>query len=350
MHQLILIADEEILRALLVKGEAHVNEVVRLVKRNKRTVIKRLERMEEHGLVASEHVGKKKIYRLTEKGRDICSVLRIKAEAGAIGLEWAEEKMARGWRVRVLEELTGLSNHRKWLFAWNPETGECDLAAVFGVRSLMGKPNAPRYVAQLVDRKKSPDRPLKHAELFEFLKENVKDWGSEENIKRALKSFWDPRNFNTYICAFAPEEIRFGFPQEIGHFSTLMFVGFGFQEHFPFIPRMTIVAGTFNLSENLAVQLEYDMNLMMLYIFSWLVAKEAIAPGSVPEETLDKAKVSTFDLRIGVACKNIADGKCKKMGIRCVAKTNGSINFSWCPILLEEAKQVEVTYSMKDAT
>jgi hypothetical protein len=314
-------------------------------KYSRATINKYLGELFTDGMVTRQ--GRRGPYQLTEKGLDHLTCQRIREEAGFIGLDWADDKTRRGFKVRLLSDLTNLPQHKRWLFAWNPQTGECDLAAIFGVRSLISKKGAPRYYAQLVDREKSPDKPLKKAELFDFLRENVVDWGNEADIKKALRQFWNLENFNAYLCAFVPEEINFGFPAEIGHFSCLMFVGFGYQKHFPFIPQMPIVAGGFNLSENLAVQLNYYVNLMMMHIWAWLTAKKLTNPTSVSDETLELAKASTFDAKIGIVCKNRENGKCKRTNTECVAKTDGKLDFSRCPILLEETKQVEIKYSEK---
>jgi len=350
MHQFNpLVCDETILEALL-RARMGVNELARNLHRNKRTVIRHLKRMESYGYVVSRRVGKRKIYELTELGRDACAYFRIKRDVGYIGLEWAKSKAERGFKVRFLSDLTGLSQHKRWLFAWNPKTGECDLAAIFGVRSLMNKKGeGPRYLAQYVDRKKSPDKPLKSAELFEYLKQNVKDWSDEGLIQKALKAFWNTENFNAYFCVFMPEEVGFGFPTEIGHFGSLLFIGFGYQQDFPFIPQMDIVVGGFNLSENLKVQIKYQINLMMMYIYSWLVAKKVIDPASIPDETIELAGASMVKFHTRIACKNGQDGKCSKMGIRCLAQTEKGLDFSKCPILVEEVKQVEIFYKIKNA-
>jgi len=331
--------DESILEALF-NGEKWFNELARVLKMNKATLSRRLEFMERNGFVSRRKMGRKTIYTLTPLGIDACSYFKIKRETGFVGLEWAESKLASGYKVRLLSDLTGLVQHKRWLFAWNPETGDCDLAAIFGVRSLKSKGDAPRYLAQLVDREKSPDKPLKSAELFEYLESNVEDWNDEQAIAKTLKSFWSLENFNVYLCAFVPEEVNMGFPNEIGHFSGLMFVGFGYQEGFPFIPQMSIMVGGFNLSKNLKVLLEYKVDLNTFYNYCRLLAKNVIIPGSIHEEDLMKCYTSAFKVDTLLACKNAQKRKCKKMDITCVAISDDRLIFSKCPILAEEAKQV----------
>lgn len=336
-----LVCDEKILEALL-SASMSVNELARRLHRNKRTVIRHLRTMERYGYVISRRVGKKKEYELTELGRDACAYFRIKRDAGYIGLEWAKSKAERGFKVRFLSDLTGLSQHERWLFAWNPKTGECDLAAIFGVRSLKSK-EGPRYLAQLVDLEKSPDKPLKSAELFEYLEANIKDWNDEKAIAENLKSFWSLENFNAYMCVFVPEEgISFGFPTEIGHFSSLMFVGFGHQKCFPFIPKMQLMVGSFNISENLRVYLKYHVNLQLMLNYCRVIAKHVVTHDLVPPEELAKIQEPAFEVQPGVACINITgkDRKCKKMGVKCIAISDQGIKFSKCPILTEDIKSL----------
>jgi predicted transcriptional regulator len=331
--------DESILEALF-NGEKWFNELARVLKMNKVTLSRKLRLMERNGFVSRRKMGRKIVYHLTPLGIDACSYFKIKRETGFVGLEWAEGKLASGYKVRLLSDLTGLAQHKRWLFAWNPETGNCDLAAIFGVRSLKSKEGGPRYLAQLVDREKSPDKPLKSAEIFEYFESKVEDWNDEQAIAKTLKSFWSLENFNAYLCAFVPEEVTMGFPNEIGHFSGLMLVGFGYQECFPFIPQMSIMAGGFNFSKNLKVLLEYNVDLNTLYNYCWLLAKSATIPGSIHEEDLMKCYTSAFKVHTLLACKNEQNGKCKKMDITCVAISDQGIVFSKCPILAEEAKQV----------
>lgn len=342
MHQFNpLVCDEKILEVLL-SASMGVNELARNLHRNKRTVMRHLKRMESYGYVVSRRAGKKKIYELTELGRDACAHFRIKRDAGYIGLEWAENKTKLGFKVRLLSDLTGLPQHKRWLFAWNPKTGECDMAAIFGVRSLKSKRGGPRYLAQMVDLEKSPDRPIKSAELFEYLEANIKDWKDEAAIAKTLKSFWSLENFNAYLCVFVPEEIGFGFPIEIGHFSSLMFVGFGHQQCFPFIPKMQLVVGSFKISENIRVNLEYLVNLQLMLNYCRVVAKKTVAHDFVSPEEWAKIQVPAFEVKTKFICINSTgkDRKCKKMGLKCVAISDQVFELSKCPILTEDMKRL----------
>lgn len=338
---------EEILRALL-DGPLCKNDVLRRVTKEgaRNTLWKELSTLEADGYIEANKQGKKILVSLTEKGRNECARSRIAKEAGFSGIEWANQYWEKGYNVRFLSDLTGLEGHDKWLFAWNPQTRDADLAAIYGVRSVKSNQGGPRYQAQFVDREKSPNKPVRDAELFSYINEKCIDW-SEDSISEVLKSFWDQNNFNAYICVLFPQEtIRFGFPQELGSFGSIAFVGFDYQKQFPFIPKMSLGMGGFNLSENLKISTSYDVDLMALYTFSWLFAKDSIEPLSIDPEQLNlwyrKTWLNAFHANVGLGCKNSSepDRICQKMGIKCVAITDNGLDFKKCPILKEDVKEV----------
>lgn len=149
--------------------------------------------MERSGLIHSWKDGKKTLCDTTSDGKDACVYFRIRREAGYSGIQWAVTMLEKGYEVRFLYDLTGLENHKRWLFAWNPSTGDSDLAFILGTRSAKSKPGGPAYIAQYVDRNQNPDAPIRHNELLDYIKQNVKDFNNESRIGDALKTFWDSK-------------------------------------------------------------------------------------------------------------------------------------------------------------
>ena len=343
--------DESLLQALF-SGAQWVNALAKKTGKNKRSIINHLRYLQKNGLVASQKVGKKMIFELTEKGKDACVYYQIKKEAGYVGLEWAKEKFEKGYRVRFLSDLTGLLQHKRWLFAWHPFKGEFDLAQIFGVKTVKNNAGSPAYVAQYLDREVDPSKPIRQSELFEFVKNNVKDFGNEQEIAGALKQFWDPNMHNSFLCVLLPpEDVNFGFPHEIGNFGSMVFVGFGYQKHFPFIPKMNFAAGVLGLSKNFAVEINYETNLILQHTLIWLLLKRMLDPPSKEaeknslEKTIQELESKLFAeiLRVKIGCKHCSQGFCKKMEIPCVAEENGKIDLKKCPVLMDEVRKVFAT-------
>jgi DNA-binding HxlR family transcriptional regulator len=330
--------EADILRCLRGAGQANYLKLHRLLGGpNRATLSKKLKALEGDGLIErakDPRHSQRQFFRLTEKGLELASLLKIKREAGWLGLEWAGAMLEKGYRVRFMDELTGLRNHQGKLFAWHPDTGDVQIAQVFGVRVY-----PPDHIwGQYVDRERDPEKPIRHSHLLDFLRANVRDWRDEGELGEALRRFYDPQVHNSFIALLAPDpDISMGFP-EIGNFGAMTFVGLGWQKHFPFIPKMTLAVGGFHLTENLLVSLEYTVDLLALYSLSWLVAKKCIDPGSIDGVQLD-AWISHL-LANGVQlqpprviCKN-GDGQvCKKLG-RCPGPQN-------CPILLDDLSEVK---------
>jgi hypothetical protein len=329
-----------------------LNEISRRTNKNKRKVISQLAYLERTELVKSFKDKNKKLYELTSKGRDACAYYRIRQEAGYSGIEWAKNLFTKGYKVRFLQDLTGLPGHRRWLFAWNPHTRDVDMALIFGTKSISREGDSPAYIAQYVDRERNPKEPIRHDVLFDFIKNNVNDFENEQQLTKALKSFWDPNMHNSFMCLLLPEEVTFGFPHEIGHFSSMILSGFGYQETVPFIPKMDFAAGTFDLGKNFRAGVHYSINLIAQYILLWLNIRKEWDPPSDPaekreleriiEENQQKLYGTLIDIKY--SCKNYTGEKCRKMGIDCLALEDRQVNFTKCPILMDEIRQVKLTF------
>jgi len=359
-----LSCDEAILQVLL-ESPLWLNEIQRKTRKNKRYVINQLEYLRKQGLIRSWEERKKKFYELTPKGTSACVYYRIRREAGYSGIEWAKKMFEKGYEIRFLSDFTGMGSHRRWLFAWNPLSGDCDLALIFGVKSVKSKTDSPGYVAQYVDREKDPQKPIRSNALFDFVKSNVKNFGDEEQLAKALKTFWDPSVHNSFLCVLLPpEDVTFGFPHEIGHFNSMAFVGFGYQESFPFIPKMNFISGTLNLSKNFRVKIDYWMNLVLQHCLIWAELKNNFDPPDDPAkkealgEYIKKLREALLQgesgknpiMKIGVSCRHGDYANCKKMGIKCLALENGEVDFRKCPILMDEIQKIATTYVMVGST
>jgi len=358
--------DENILQVLL-EGPLWLNEIQRKTRRNKRYVMNQLEYLQKQGLIRSWKERKRKFYEVTPKGTSACVYYRIRREAGYSGIEWAKKMFERGYNIRFLSDFTGMGSHKRWLFAWNPLNGDCDLALIFGVKSVKSKTDSPGYVAQYVDREKDPEKPLRSDALFDFVKSNVKNFDDEEQIAKALKTFWDPSVHNSFLCILLPpEDITFGFPHEIGHFNSMAFMGFGYQESFPFIPKMNFISGVLNLGKNFRVKIDYNMNLILQHCLLWLELKrEFDPPAEFGQKKALKEKINEMRklllegsegedekrdpiVKIGIGCRNVDGSNCKKMEMSCVAIENGKIDFKKCPILMNEIKKVTMSFNVSE--
>jgi len=340
--------DESILQSLF-NGALWLNEISRRTNKNKRSTRAQLAYLERMELVKRLKKKNRKLYELTSKGKDACAYYRIRQEAGYSGIEWARNLFSKGYKVRFLQDLTGLPNHKRWLFAWNPETGDSDLAMVFGTRSVKTKDGSPAYVAQYVDRNQNPDLPIRQNELFTYIKQNVSDFNDENQMSEVLKNYWNPKTHNSFFCVLVPyEDIAFGFPVEIGHFSMVGLIGFGYQEFFPFIPRMNFVGGFLNLSENFRVKIDYWINLIAQHTLVWMELKKKYDPPTDPQkmDVLEKMRmeadkaVKSELFQINVSCRHIEGLRCRKMGIDCVAVQNGKLEINRCPILIDELRKM----------
>jgi len=300
-----------------------------------------------------EKRGQKEICRITGKGLKYLTEHNIRDRYGLVGLEWAEEAWKNGYKVRFLSDFTNLEGHDKMLLAWHPRTKDVRLAEIFGIGEFKSTPEGPDYRGQYVDRTVNPDRPIRSNSLRQFVKDNVEDFRDDKKVGSAVKRFYEEHN--CFAAVLLPKEIRFGFPkkregkiQEIGRFNSLMFVGFQGEGGIPFIPRINIMAGGFDLSDNLKVKLNYDMNLMALYTYAWIKIRERLDPNSVSRLQLEdfekKVWSASFKLNFGIGCKNRdRNGYCKKLKSKCVAfeMHNGEpyLNFKNCDILVNDAKK-----------
>ena len=324
-----------------------------------KTLAKKKDELENWNLICFHKRGKrgKKVYRVKEKGLRHLTEQNIRIRYGLIGLKWAEEAWEKGYRVRFLSDFTQMENHDGFLIAWNPNKGDVRLAEIFGVKEFCAVPGGPTYVGQFVDRKINPNGPIRSNSLQNYVVENVENLENNEEVGKAVKSFFEEHN--SFIAVLLPKgKLRFGFPQrkredlqEIGRFGSLMFVGFKGEGDMPFINRMNIVAGGFNLSENLKLLLNYDVNLIALYSYAWLMVKQQIDSDSVDREQLEtwqkKTWLAGFNPKITIACKN-ADrgGYCKKLKRKCVAveirEGESHLNFRACQILQNDVEQVHL--------
>lgn len=310
------------------------------------------------GLVESDYPlgktpkGKRNLFRLTNKGIKFLTRHKIRSMWGLVGLRWAEEAWKKGYKIHFLGEFTNLEGHDGLLLAWHPGTGDVRIAEIFGVGEFQSSPEGPEYRGQYVDRKVKPDAPIRSATLRQFIKDNVEDLRNDQEVGKAVKRFYEEHN--SFTAVLVPEKIHFGFPkkdrvQEIGRFGSLMFVGFKGEGDMPFIERMNIMAGGFNLSENLNLLLSYDVNLIALYSYAWLMVKRQVDPSSVDPKQLEawlkKTWFAGFNPNITIACKNAdGEGYCRKLKRKCVAleirEGKPCLNFRRCHILLNDSKNV----------
>lgn len=334
----------------------HFNELKRITGFPAKTLTKKKDELLEWELIYLHKRGKrgKKIYRIAEKGLKHLTERNIRIRYGLVGLRWAEEAWKKGYRIRFLSDFTTLEGHDKLLLAWHPRTGDVRIAEIFGVGEFKPSSEGPEYRGQYVDRKMKPDAPVRSATLRQFIKDNVEDIRNDEDVGRAVRRFYEEHN--SFTAVLMPKEISFGFPkkakgkvQEIGRFGGLMFVGFKGEGDMPFIERMNIMGGGFNLSENLKLMLNYDVNLFALYIYAWLKVKEQIAPNSVDPLQLEawerKTWLAGFNPNINIACKNgDRKGYCRKLDRNCMAlelrEGKTFLNFKKCDILVNDASQV----------
>lgn len=347
----------DVLDALAANREgAHFNKLKNIIHLPAKTLMKKKKELEEFGLIYLHSRGRqgKKNYRITEKGFRYLTEYNIRIRYGLVGLKWAEEALKKGYKARFLSDFTGLEGHDKLLLAWHPIMKDVKIAEIFGVGEFGFEPSGPGYVGQYVNRKIKPDGPIRHATLRDFIKNHVKNFNDEAEIGTAVKKFFDEHN--AFMAVLLPQEITFGFPKrrgrvlEVGRFSSLMFIGFKGEGDVPFIPKMDIIAGGFNLSENLKVILKYAVNLMALYTFAWLTAKQQVDPSSVNKERLNEWLKNTWlcglNPHIEIACKNgDKNGNCKKLG-KCIALEEREkirhLNFKKCPILIKDVEQVKI--------
>lgn len=363
--------EEDILTFLTTKEEGHYfNEIARHLAElghkplsiiegkdalHPKVLSKNLKNLVKEGLVESDFQpgdrskrGRKNQYRVTKKGIKHLTRSKIRNLYGLVGIKWAEENWSKGYEIRFLNDLSHHEAHKRYLLAWNPETKDIRLAQIFGTREFSKTSGGPRYLAQYVDRKKNPKAPIRQNDFFDFIKTKVKNLENDKEIGEAVREYYDKDVHNCFFGLLSPtESIAFGFPQELGHFNTLTFLGFDYLKDFPIIPEITLWVGGFELSENLLVKLEYRANLEALHTFSWLSAKKAIDPVSIDpghlEEWLKRTWISGFSPRVGIVCKNLEENeRCKKQGIRCLVLENekGERNFSKCPILVKDLQEV----------
>jgi len=343
--------DENILQVLL-EGPKWTNEIQRKTKKNKRYVMNQLGLFLEKGLVCRRLDKNKVFFELTPKGKDACAYYKIRREAGYSGNEWASKMLERGYNVRFLSDFTRMDSHKRWLFAWNPSTRDVDMALIFGTKSVSREGASSAYIAQYVDREKNPKEPIRHNVLFDFVKNSVKDFNNEEQMAKALKTFWDPDTHNSFICVLLPENVSFGIPREIGHFNSMVFMGVGHQESFPFIPKMDFAAGSVDLGKNFRVNINYSINLIGQHILLWLLLKKQLDAPNDPAERQElermimEAERHLYGemVKPKVVCKHgTADG-CRKMGIKCVALERGEVDARKCPILMDEIRKYPITF------
>jgi hypothetical protein len=294
--------------------------------------------------------GMKKNYQITKKGIRLLINHRIRIVYGLIGLNWAENLWKRGYKVHFLSDFTDMEGHDQLLLVWNPQTEDIKIAEIFGVGEFGSESEGPGYVGQYVDRKTKPDGPIRYATLKDFIKNHVKNFDNEAEVGVAVKKFF--KEHNAFMTVLLPQEITFGFPKrkkqilEVGRFSSLMFIGFKGEGDIPFIRRMNIMAGGFNLTENIKISLKYQVDLTALYVFAWLAVRRHISPEDVPQDQLNawlkRTWLSALNPDIGIACKN-SDEKfwCKKFQKKCTAvDSERGIDLKKCPIIVEDVKQV----------
>lgn len=323
---------------LLLSDNFHVNEIKRRVDFSAGVVIKAIQELQEEGFIEYKALKNKKIYYLTDKGKQVTSLFKIKEEYGHIGEKWAEDKHNEGYNVRFLSDLTGDSRHQNWIFAWHPFTKDIDLVRNMGFRSL--KDNGSFYRAQYVDRSVDKDKPIRDAELFSYISESLGDKWDEESLSQVLKDFWSLENHNSFVCLLAPpDESDFAFPSDIGRQALMTFIGLGHQLEFPFIPKLSVFSGGFNMSDNLKANFIYESDLMAARKFCKIFLQNMVFPDSVSEEDVMKlfrnSFTSPFAPVLRATCVNICeDGvTCRKMGVKCMALLDNMIDFSKCHIL-----------------
>lgn len=335
---------------------SHFNELKRITGLPAKTLTKKKEELVKWNMIHLHGRGKrgKKIYQIIEKGLQYLTKHNIRIRYGLVGLKWAEEAWKNGYKIRFLSDFTNLGGHDKLLLAWHPKTGDVRIAEIFGVGEFNPSLEGPEYRGQYVDRKVKSDAPVRSASLRQFINDNVDDLRNDREIAKVVKRFYEEHN--SFTAVLMPKEISFGFPkktkdrvQEIGRFCSLMFVGFKGEGDMPFIERMNIMAGGFNLSENLKLMLNYDVNLIALYSYAWFMVKRQIDPNSVNPKQLEtwlrKTWFTGFNPQITIACKNAdKNGYCRKLNKKCIALENREgkpyLNFRKCQILLNDVKQV----------
>ena len=156
------------------------------------TVSKNLKKFKNLNLVSDKKVGKKMIYSLTEKGRSACIKYEIKREAGLIGINWAGSLYDKGYKIRFLDDLTGVVKHKKKLFAWNPKTKDVKLAHLFDVREV------PSFYGFFIDVRRDVKKPIRMTKFHENISKQVSDMNNEKQIQQFLKNFFDlNRNIKT---------------------------------------------------------------------------------------------------------------------------------------------------------
>jgi len=279
------------------------------------TCLHHLNELKDEGTLERELKGRKTVYRLTKEGRDFCARLQIKEEVGLLDFDWANRLFREGYRVRFLSDLTGNEGQKRWLFAWNPKTRDIKYALFFGMKEV------PKdgYTAQYVDRSKKADAPITKTTLQDFVNNNVSDFENEEEIAAALRKFYDVETHNCFICIITPtEEVRFGFPSELGHFDSYIIVGVGRQEIFPFIPKITMSVGGLSLSKNLRILTYHELNFLAWHDASWLLLRETIGETVNPDLIrFLLARSSNFPTPT-MECAHYFKGECEKLdGIRC---------------------------------
>lgn len=334
---------------LLLGGDFHVNSIKEIISEqsgsgdnqiSKTSVGRAIKDLSNMNFVEFKKEKNKHVYFLTENGRQVASLVKIKEEFGYSGEKWAETYHKKGYNVRILSDLTGNPRHKKWVFAWHPITKDMDLVRNMGLRSVKNEENKSGYRAQYVDRSIDKEKPVRDVELFSYISNKLGSKWDEDSLSEVLKEFWDIENHNSFVCLFLPTNgIDFALPSEIGKQGLITFLGVGHQKEFPYIPRLSVCAGGFNMSENLKVNFTYEANLMELKEFCKLIIKNAVFPGSVSKEDVkcmfSKSFSRPFAPEIGIACVNSKEDKetCRKMGVKCMALTDNGPEFNKCHIL-----------------
>lgn len=324
---------------LLLSDNYHVNEIKKQVDNSPSVVMSAIQGLRDMGLIDFKGQKNRHLYYLTEKGKQVASIIKIKIEFGHFGERWAETYYKKGYKVRILSDLTGISTHDNWIFAWHPVTKDMDLVRNMGFRSVKQGANSSRYLAQYVNKSIDPQKPLRDSELFSYISSELSEKWNESNLSKVLKEFWNLETHNSFVCLLTPpDELDFAFPSDIGRQALMTFIGVGHQLNFPYIPRLSVFAGGFNLSDNLKANFTYEANIMAARRLCKATSKKAVFPNEVSNNEIRSIlneSFFNFNPILRIACVNLRkeDNICRKMGTECMALVDSDLDFSKCHIL-----------------
>jgi hypothetical protein len=298
----------------------------------------------EKGLVESDNplVGARKgrvnRYYLTPMGSTYLTRHKISTLYGQTGLTWADEKWQKGYKVKFLNDfIPEQDKEKRLLLAWHPQSGDVKLAEIFNPREF----EEGKYRGQLVDRNRDPDRPISDDAITEFIRNNAKNLDDDEEVKNAVKMFYDPKIHNSFIALLGPsEKISFGFPHEIGRFSSLTFVGLRYQKYFPFVPKIHFFLGMFGLTENIDILIEGFIDLVAMRNSSGLREKQIIGE-KVPINELNLWEKNALQIPSpSLLCRLKGGGVCAKTNKKCTV-----IDIRECPTLRQDIAEFKISNS-----